>query len=304
MLDSGNLLFKPRRSGQTVSSTDQAKATIIAQTFIAGQNVVAAVGSNDLVAGSSFLKKLEEKYSFHFLSANLAAAGADKPIFQPFTFKMIDHDFHVAIIGLTGRPLSHLPSEQFSLLSWETILPKLITQLSSHADMILLLSNLPSQENEKIAKKFDAINIIFQSGNVSRGNSPPYLVNNALICQTTTRGKYQGTLEIKWNESRKWQKHAKIRIELKQIKRQLQLVTQKIEQSKQVDSGTKRHENRLLGLQRLKQKLEGQQKQLQQQLNHNKSYQGATYNNRFIALSSKVEDDPQTVQRIRAAGIR
>lgn len=303
MIDSGNLLFKPRRSGQKISSTDHTKATIIAQTFIAGQNAVAAIGSNDLVAGSSFLKKLEEKYSFHFLSANLTAAGTDKPIFQPFTIKMIDHDFHAAIIGLTGLPIAHLPSEQFSLLPWETVLPKLIKQLSSHADMILLLSNLPPQENRKIAEKFDAINIIFQSGNVSKGNIPPHIVNNTLICQTTSRGKYQGILEVNWKESRKWHRQAEIQKELKQIKRQLELVTQKIEQSEQVESGKKRLENRLIGLQRLKQKLEGQQKQLQQQLNDNKSYQGATYNNRFIALSPKVGDDLQTVKRIRAAGL-
>jgi 2',3'-cyclic-nucleotide 2'-phosphodiesterase (5'-nucleotidase family) len=302
VIDSGNLFFKPGISEHTVSSAAQTKATIIAQTFLAGQNAVIAIGSNDLAAGPSFLKKLEKKHSFQFLSANLATAGTDTPLFKPFTTKKTG-DLHIAIIGLTGRPLPPSPSAPLSLLSWKKILPKLLERLRTQADMIVLLSNLPPHENIKIAQNFDTINIIFQSGNTTKGNIPPYIINNTLVCQTTTRGRYQGVLEIKWNESRKWQKHATAKMELNHIKAQLEQVNQKILQGEQRQPGEARQGSRLKGLQRLKQRLAGQQDQLQQQVNDSKS-SGATYNNRFIALSSQVEDDPQTVKLIRAAKLR
>ena len=302
VIDSGNLFFKPGLSKHTVTSTAQLKATVIAQTFLAGQNAVAAIGSNDLAAGFSFLKKLEKKYSFEFLSANLTIAGTDTPFFSPFTTQKIG-DLHIAIIGLTGLPLSPAPKNHFSLLSWEEILPKLLEQLRTQADMIILLSNLPPLENTQIAQNFDAINIIFQSGNTTKGNIPPYIINNTLVCQTSTRGQYQGVLEIKWNKSKKWQMHATAKMDLNHINAQLEQVKQKILQNEQGQSREVRQESRLKGLQRLKQRLTGQRDQLQQQINESNSV-GATYSNRFIALSSQVKDDPQTVEMIRAAKLR
>ena len=303
VIDSGNLLFKPGLSGEKVSAAAHTKATIIAETFIAGLNAVTAIGRNDLAAGPLFLKKLEEEYSFQFLSANLVASDTDTPIFQPFTTKMIG-DLHIGIIGLTGSPLPSLPREPVSLLPWETVLPKLIKQLSSKVDMLILLSNLPPQESRKIAQEFDAVNLIFQSGNTTKGNNSPYTIRNTLICQTATRGKYQGVIEVKWNESRKWQTHAKTATKLYRIENQLEQVAQKIQQSEEEQSDKNRKNTRLIGLQKLKQKLVGQQKHLQQQLNENKKDQRATYNNRFIGLSPRLADDPQTVKRIREIRLR
>jgi 2',3'-cyclic-nucleotide 2'-phosphodiesterase (5'-nucleotidase family) len=90
------------------------------------------------------------------------------------------------------------------IVDWQTILPKLLQELSKECDHIILLSNLPEKENVEIAQGYPDIHIIL-SADPKFGNFGPVLTNNTLIAQTTRQGQYLGSLNIEWGSSGRWE---------------------------------------------------------------------------------------------------
>ena len=171
-------------------------AGIIAGSQHMGYDAV-AVGPLDLVAGTEFLVN-KGRPAFPWISANLMDAD-NRPVFRPFIIKQTGQTT-TGIIGLTGA--TSLPANLHTG-DWHTILPAQLQILAQKCNHIILLSNLPKQENDEIAQRYPAIRIII-SADPQFSNLSPTISNSTLITQTAQQGKYLGELDIEWGNTGTW----------------------------------------------------------------------------------------------------
>ena len=196
-IDSGNLLFKQARIPEGPSQ-ELLTAEGIIKIYRTMKVDAVAVGPLDLASGLELLTSSQQQ-GFPWLSANLVDE-AQRPLFQPLMIKKAGR-IKAGIIGLTGAVPS-LPTG-VTLADWRTLLPALLEESSAQCDILILLSSLSAAENQEIARQFPALHLIL-AADQRRGNMMPEQVNNTLITQTGTQGKYQGMLTIDWNKSGRW----------------------------------------------------------------------------------------------------
>jgi hypothetical protein len=203
-LDGGNLLFKQ----ELLSPALLQQAKITAGGIIDAYNIIrydaVAVGKNDLAAGLAFLEDQAARAQFKWLSANLVRKSTGKPIFSAGMIQQVG-SLSVGVIGLTaydGSVRFH-KSEDAVIYPWQSVLPDLVAELSPQCDLLILLSNNESKQNQEIAESFPDIHIIIQSTPQSR-NLKPHVSNKSLIAQTGKQGKYLGWMLINWQKSKTW----------------------------------------------------------------------------------------------------
>lgn len=200
-LDGGNLLFKH----DTINPKQEAQEKLTAETIVEAYNLIdyqaVAVGNKDLIAGTPYLQELAKKAKFAWVSANLVAKTSKKPLFKAnATFKV--GAIKVGVIGLTGQlPLA--AADQADLLPWEEVLPRLVAKVAKRHQLVILLSNLPAAENQRIAEAYANIHLIIQSGAGSNSITPEP-VNNTLLASTGPQGKQVGILTINWQPGKRW----------------------------------------------------------------------------------------------------
>ncbi len=296
VVDAGNLLFSSLLTPQKMT-TAKKKADAIASVLLDKQKMIFSIGYNDLLGGIPFLKQLEQKYHQQFLSANLK--GSDNTmLFTPYTQRQAEH-LSLGLIGLTGNRIPNALQDEVHVIPWQQALPPILTELEQKTDIIVLLSNYSAKENQRIAQAFDQIRIIFQAG-TPRGNMNPQRVNNTLICQATDRGKYQGVFSFNWVNKGNWKVKNSTAAQLKKTNKQLQQVSQRVEQLEQ-GSGAQQKQ-KIKGLRKLARQLHAQKEALTRQLN-NPDATGPTYQNHFIALTPRMHDDPETLELLKTAGV-
>ena len=197
LADSGNLLFKPRNT-LPKTAAEMLTATTIRQAYsMMGYDAV-AVSSSDLTAGEIFFKN-SKKTNFPWVSSNVFDASGNL-LFEPFITRKVGK-IRVGVIGLTGP--GNYENDKIVISGWEEPLRRQLAGLKSKVDMLILLSNFPSSENDTIAKEFPELDVIF-AADKRQGNRPPHLAGDALITQTQSRGKYLGKLSMQYNPERKW----------------------------------------------------------------------------------------------------
>lgn len=202
-LDAGNLLFKEPVLNPSQGEQEKMTAKTIARAYTLSGYQAIAVGNLDLSAGVDFLRDLSSQEPFSWLSANLVSSATKKPIFQP-SITLPVGSVTAAIIGLTGKS-SLPPQTDTTILPWEQVLPALLDQFACTTDMIILLSNLTSSENQRIAETYSAIHLIIQSNTTAGGASPPPLeINNTLLVSTMPQGQQIGIMDINWQASKQW----------------------------------------------------------------------------------------------------
>ena len=201
-IDGGAMFFAHPYLSQTQLDTARRTAEGIGQAMAQMQTRAIGVSPYDLTAGTNFLVRLAKKNKLSLLSANLYADKGKQPIFRPYLLTKAGN-MTVALIGLTGSLPGNQQHRQYHILPWQQVLPGVLKKINNKADLIILLSSAPPRTNEEIARKFNDIHIIFQSGQ-GNGNQPPLNINNTLLCQAASRGKSLGILKIDWNPSRIW----------------------------------------------------------------------------------------------------
>ena len=295
VLDSGALLFKqPMLTGPAEDAAKRTAQGIARAVRTMGTRAI-GIAPRDLAAGLSFLKQLARDNNLNFLSMNLYPNRGTAPVFKPYLLTRAG-TLKIAILGLTGNPRNILQNKGFHVLPWQSILPKTLREVEKKADMIILLSSEPRRTNEEIARKFDNIHILLQSGQ-GGGNQPPVNINNTLLCQTAPQGKYAGFLQIDWNDSKTWNK---------QVPDQLQKEQNRLDRINwQIGRMQKRNTKQALAKntrfqQLLNNRTQSEQiiRQLQAQKERNRRPRTAcSYENRFIALKTSLPED-KTIKAI------
>lgn len=156
-----------------------------------------AISASDIKNGEEFLEETLNE-GFPWVSANLVDMNGE-PVSKPYVIKKIN-SLNIAIIGLT-EPINS--SSKYSTLDYAKPLTGVLKQLTSKSDIIILLSNLQAMVNQVIADQFPEIDILISSDK-ALGKMAPKVVNNTLITQTSSRGKYLGKIDIEWNSGDTW----------------------------------------------------------------------------------------------------
>ena len=202
LIDSGALLFG---HGSTRSITRLSQDKVRAEAIVAAYNLMGyeavGIGKEDLVAGLAFVRDMAAMASFPFLSANIVGQDG-APLFPPSTL-VKKNGLTIGITAVTN-PRGKSGGGEYQIRPWQQVLPSLVDDLAARCDFVILLSNLPREENNKISAALPQVHLLIQSG-VLASNMVPTLVNNTLMTQTTQEGKYLGELAINWTKSRRWQ---------------------------------------------------------------------------------------------------
>jgi 2',3'-cyclic-nucleotide 2'-phosphodiesterase (5'-nucleotidase family) len=195
LLDAGNLLFKR----PTVAHPQELlTASGVMDIYRLMAYDAVAVGPNDLAAGMGFLKKSELK-DFPWLSANLRDKN-QTPIFPPA--RIIERGgIRIGIIGLTGQVAAG--SLETSVVDWRTVLPEQLDRLSKDCQLVIVLSNLPVEDNAEVVQKYPQVHVLIAAGQ-QPGNVMPRVDNGTLVTQTMNQGKNLGVLNLDWVPGTSW----------------------------------------------------------------------------------------------------
>ena len=250
------------------------------------------IGAHDLAGGLDFLQELKERHNTTWLSMNLVDPEKKKPIFTPHLITEVG-GLKIAVLGLTDDQGEHNEEGKgYTILPWQDILPQTLAKVKKKVDMTLLLSSYSYQINKEIAETVDGLHMILESGHAAPA-ADPYTIENTLIAQTGTRGKYLGMMQIAWNKAGKWSEKSFTRIRtqedrLGRVQRQLA----RLKQQKSKKGLTKDKEYK---------KLSTEAKQLVASIKALKKSRDSSpedddmckYTNRFIPLATSLPEDPE-----------
>ena len=156
LLDAGNTLY----GEQPLAQQSQAKVLIDAMNLL-GYNAM-VIGDLDLQLGLDVLRQRIAGARFSILSANVMVAGENKLLTKPYTVLDVGGR-KVGIIGLTWDGLSaDDPSikGKFLLLKADLVLPQYVTEVSQQADIIVLLSNMGFEGDQRLSSTVPGIDLI------------------------------------------------------------------------------------------------------------------------------------------------
>lgn len=301
-VDSGSLLFKHKKIQAKKELAEKAQADGLAAAMQAMNCQAVGIGAHDLAGGLSVLKDLQERHKTVWLSMNLVDPAKKKPIFTPYLITKVG-DLKIALFGLTDDQAEHNGAGKekgYTILPWQDTLPKTLAEVGKKVDMTILLSSYSYQINKEIAETVNGLHMILGSSHAAP-TTEPYKIENTLIAQTGTRGKYLGMMRIDWNKAGQWtdKSFSRIRTEEDRLKRVSQQLARLEKQKKKAalakDKGYK--------------KLSAEKKQLVQSIKALKKSRDSDpedegvckYTNRFFPLETSLPEDPKVKKIIDRA---
>ena len=203
-VDAGGLLFKSNALTPELTAQEQAAATGVAEAYRLMRYDAVGITGQDLAAGLPFLQQLAHRTALPWLSADLVQRNTGKPFFPASVIKKIGN-LRVGVFALSGPAATAAlrPEDQAMVQPWQEVVPGVLGQLKK-ADLVILLSGLPTAENEALAQRHPEVDLIVRAGDDGASNQPPRQVRNTLLLQTEKQGKSLGVLDIQWNASRQW----------------------------------------------------------------------------------------------------
>ena len=168
ILDAGDLFFKKDKIDPGIT-TDIAKinADIIVESFNKMGCDAFSPGSKDFAAGLNFIKSLEKKSKFPFISANIANKKGEL-LFSPYIIKKYKGN-RLAIVGLS----SDFPSNQINVLDPISSLEHVIKSIGD-VDLIILLFNASDNDLNLLYSAQLPVDFILRSkGRVRSPNGGP-----------------------------------------------------------------------------------------------------------------------------------
>jgi len=202
VLNGGNLLFKAETIEPNALEAEKIAADAIMQATLAMGGTLAGVGTTDLAAGTEFLRHYQKPPAFSWLSLNLVDPATRKPLFTP-VLRREAGSLKIAVLAVTDHEALQNKTNGFQVMPWRQTLPEVLAGIKGQVDLIVLLSNYGLAENQDIARTCADIDLILQTGHAV-GNMSPLLINQTLIAQAETRGKYLGVLDIDWHGHGRW----------------------------------------------------------------------------------------------------
>ncbi|MBN1571424.1 MAG: hypothetical protein JXA73_26550 [Acidobacteria bacterium] len=199
IVDSGDLLNEDEEIPESIQQSAKLKADVIAQIYKHIGIDAVGVGELDLVLGIDYLKELEKKYDFPFVSANLVD-DKDTPIFKRYIIKKVG-DKNVGIFGVIGdtsdmvSKVSEITKDAAYVLDPLEAAEAIVKELAGKVDYIIALTHQGTNRDWVIARRIKGIDLVV-GGHDKQKTKEPFEAEKTLIVQAGEKGQYQGILEV------------------------------------------------------------------------------------------------------------
>ena len=201
IVDAGNF-----NSGRGRNNQIKAKYILNGMTLIDYDAI--NLGEKDLLLGKQYLSLMKNKYNIPFISANIYDSKSNQLFVRPFvikrfgskkTFGIVHGGFKVGIFGVMIKEALKISDQKdehdFYIKDPEETTKQMVTKLRGNCDIVVLLSNLGIEKTKELAQKIEGIDVIV-SGRYSSVQYEPLVIENTLIVQAGTLGKYIGELKL------------------------------------------------------------------------------------------------------------
>ncbi len=199
VVDSGDLFNEDEEIPESVQQSARLKADTLAEIYkYIGIDAV-NIGELDLVLGIDYLKELEKKHNFPFVSANLVDAK-DAPIFKRYIIKKVN-DKNVGIFGVIGDTsemvsrVSEITKDAVSIQDPLQAAEAVVKELNGKVDYIVALTHQGTNRDWVIARRVKGIDLVV-GGHDKQKTKEPFEAEKTLIVQAGEKGQYQGMLEV------------------------------------------------------------------------------------------------------------
>lgn len=199
VVDSGDLLNEDEEIPESVQESAKLKADLIAQIY--GQIGIDAanVGELDLVLGVSFLKDIEKKRNFPFVSANLVDEKG-VPVFKRYVIKKVN-DKNVGILGIIGdtsemsAKVNQFTNGALSVQDPLQAAESVVKELTGKVDYVVALTHQGTNRDWVIARRVSGIDLVV-GGHDKQKTKDPFEADKTLLVQAGEKNQYQGMLEV------------------------------------------------------------------------------------------------------------
>ena len=199
MLDAGDALNGEQGLGLLSKGEVQVKAM-----NLMGYDAM-TLGSGDFVIGWDHLQDRMEMAQFPMLSANVVLSDTGELVGQPYIIKELTPEHRVAIIALTdpyaADLLRAIRERPVRVLDPVETARRYVDEVSQQADIILLLSHLGFDQDQKLAQQFPEIDVIIggKSGHLFDPPIRPY-PSGPVIAQAASLGKSLGVVRLDFDD--------------------------------------------------------------------------------------------------------
>ncbi len=206
------------------STQGQLKADFLFQAYQKMNYDAFNIGEGEFMYGWEYLQN-KVKENPIFISANLVNPKTQKTIFPPYKMKTFTYTFdtvdsknnpkqikckiNVAIVGIISQ--SQAMAVQSSLKADSTLctvadpvttLNILIPDLRKYADLIVVLAHMPQIEIQNFIKQVPRIDILIAGHDGIQRAGTPQLVEHTITGTNGDRGRFGGTLELRFNKDK------------------------------------------------------------------------------------------------------
>jgi len=188
-------------TGDPLSSLTSGRAQIEILNYLKPD--IFELGNHEFDYGIENLKKDIEVAQFPVVCANLVYKKNKELFVQPYII-LNSGKFRIAFIGLITESLEKMlkEKEKLKVLDAESTLAFYMNELEEKTDLQILVSHMGVQKDKSIAKNIEGLELII-GGHSHTTIFKPYKINNTIICQAGSRGKYIGKLELFLDSERK-----------------------------------------------------------------------------------------------------
>ena len=195
VLDAGDMFFSKTNINVNNIKSEQHRCETMLKGYekigIDAQNV----GKYELLAGLSYLKKMEKNFStIPFISANIRSASTSELLFKPYRIIRKD-DLDIGVLGLTNM----VPDTMRSVVMDDYISTGIeyIKELRNKVDLIVLLVNTDRNSQSSLSKHFGEADFIFTSGSTHRTSaSMTQNKNGPFLYSNGKQGKYLSVIDL------------------------------------------------------------------------------------------------------------
>ena len=153
-----------------------------------------APGSSDLMAlGPNTLKQMAASAHLPLISATWLTPSGD-PIFPPWMI-LQKGELKMAVIGLSDEPTEDLWRTELSYEDPVLATSRAIEEITPPPDLIVALSNLPDEDNDRLAAQVSGLAAILTTRGAAYDE--PRRVGDNLIIEVPNRGRYVSVVHIR-----------------------------------------------------------------------------------------------------------
>jgi 2',3'-cyclic-nucleotide 2'-phosphodiesterase (5'-nucleotidase family) len=195
VVDAGDMFFSKTNINTANIESEKHRCETMLKGYEKIGNDAQNIGKYELLAGLSFIKKMESRFSsIPFISANLRDSRTGKLLFSPY--RIVNKDgLDIGIIGLTNM----VPDTMRSIIADDYITTgnKYINELKGQVDLTIVMVNTDRSSQASLSKYFADADFIFTSGSTHRTSaSMTQKKNGPFLYSNGKQGKYLSIIDL------------------------------------------------------------------------------------------------------------